>query len=144
VSTPGREGYIVGTAKNWVANAGGLRKFKALFGQGVTPFVATEPSGHKSYAVNVPEEICKAYLQSRKEADKGFTTKLTMVETGSYKGKPFGIVQKPSGARWAIGVLTKEKRTVAVPMGRLLYRTIDKATKGQRMTCEVPVFDPQG
>ena len=141
VSTPERAGFIVGTAKNWVSNAGGLRKFKALFSVGDSPSIAVAIPARN---VTIPEEICRSYLQSRKDANKGFTTKLMLVETGTFESNPFGIVQKPNGARWAIGDLTGKGKPQSYPMARAIYRKVDKATKGHRSTCNILVFDPIG
>jgi hypothetical protein len=140
VSTPSREGFIHGNAKNWVRNLGNLRAFKALH---VTPAM-TNVTHVSASTTAVPEEICKVYLQSRKEDGSGFTTKLTLVEAGRYDGHPFGIVQKPSGARWAIGDLSGNDKVQAYPMARSAYRKVEKATKGQRQLCDIVVFDPLG
>jgi hypothetical protein len=145
VSTPTRAGFVTGSAKNWVAKAGGLRKFKELFS---APSL-TAPQYHFRHEMpvrntSVPEDICKAYLQARKDGGTGFSTTLTLVEAGTYEGNPFGIVQKPSGARWAIGDLTGNDKVQAYPMTRGAYRKVEKATKGQRSLCEIVVFDPLG
>ena len=143
VSTPDRAGYITGNAKNWVRNLGGLRAFREM--HNARGWEHTYPTIEiQTQTTSVPESICKAYLESRAKAGNGFTTKMTMVEVGTYKGNPFGIVQKPNGARWVIGDVTKLGRVVAVSMTRKPYKNVDKETKGQRMVCEIPVFDPQG
>tara|TARA_R110002167_G_C12479339_1_gene634427 strand:+ start:200 stop:832 length:633 start_codon:yes stop_codon:yes gene_type:complete len=148
VSTPSRAGFIHGNAKNWVRNLGNLSAFKATCGNHtnrvLTKWASDEPSLIEVSNVDIPEHICKLYLQSRKDGGSGFTTKLTMVEVGTYEGNPFGIVQKPNGARWAIGNITNADKVVAVPMQRGLYKSVDKATKGQRQTCDILVFDPLG
>jgi len=140
VSTPTRAGFIHGNAKNWVRNAGNLRGFRELCGSH-TP---TDSTTFEAQPMSVPENVCRTYLESRRKAGNGFTTTMTMVETGTYKGNPFGIVQNTNSKRWVIGQVTKLDKVVAIPMTRGAYKNVDKETKGQRMVCEIPVFDPQG
>ena len=142
MSTRGNPEFISGNVKNYCRKLGNLAGVREILGLTSTDYPTIEiPTANTS----VPEAICKAYLRSRRDGGTGFTTKMTMVETGTYKGNPFGIVQKPNGARWVIGqVVAKLDKVVAVPMTRGTYRNVDKETKGQRMVCNIPVFDPQG
>ena len=141
MSTRGNPEFVSGNVKNYCRKLGNLAGVREILGLTSTDYPTIEiPVANTS----VPESICKAYLRSRRDGGTGFTTKLTMVETGTYKGNPFGIVEKPNGSRWVIGQVTKLDRVVAVPMARGAYKSVEKATKGQRMVCDIPVFDPQG
>ena len=139
VSTPDRAGYITGNAKNWVRNLGGIRAFK-------------EMHSARGWAHTVPEEreitaldVCREYLQSRKDAGTGFTTRMFLEQIGTYEGKPFGVVVKDDnvGTRYVIGALRKDEPQAFKQTTRV-YKNVDKATKGQRMKVDYLVFDPVG
>ena len=146
VSNPDHPDYVSGNAKNWVANAGGLAKFKATtrawFEQGVIPTSATISTD--VVTTDVPEMVSK-YLRERKDAGNGFTTELILVETGSHEGNPFGIFVKPNGIRYVVGdLLEKDNNVRAFRDTTSVYRNVEKATKGQRAKCDIVVFDPVG
>ena len=140
VSTPERAGYITGNAKNWVRNLGGLSAFKDMFvyDMASTPLGVAERD-------KTALDVCREYLQSRKDANKGFTTRMFLEQIGTYKGKPFGIVVKDDnkGTRYAIGALRKDAPQ-AFKHSSPFYKQVDKATKGQRMKVDYLVFDPVG
>ena len=90
-------------------------------------------------------DVCREYLQSRKDAGTGFQTRMFLEQTGTYDGNPFGIVVKDAkvGTRYAIGALRKDEPQ-AFKQTTSVYRNVDKATKGQRMKVAILVFDPVG
>ena len=140
VSTPERAGYITGNAKNWVRNLGGLSAFKDMF----VYDMASTPLGVAEREVTALD-VCRDYLQSRKDAGTGFTTRMFLEQIGTYEGKPFGVVVKDDnvGTRYVIGALRKDEPQAFKHTTRV-YKNVDKATKGQRMKVDYLVFDPVG
>ena len=89
--------------------------------------------------------VCRDYLRMRKDAGTGFTTKLFLEQVGTYEGKAFWVVVKDDkvGTRYIIGALRKDNAQ-AFKHSSPFYKSVDKATKGQRMKVDYLVFDPQG
>ena len=141
ISNPEHDDYVTGSAKNWVANAGGLEKFKALvheerhtaeyndvyidekFGDNYVPFT-TE-------TVDVPL-MASNYFESRRGSSSAFVTNVFLIESGRFEEHQFGICVNGNGRRYVVGDFGKGK-VKAFREHTGMYRKIDKATKGNRM-----------
>ena len=143
VSTPGRAGYITGNAKNWVRNLGGISAFKEM--HSARGWEHTWPSIEIPMPVQNMEipTFVSDYFTERGKTTSAFRTQVFLVETGSHDGKPFGVVVKPNGTRYVVGKL-KQDKVQAFKDTTPVYKSVDKATKGQRMKVEILVFDPVG
>ena len=133
VSDPDHEHYITGSAKNWVANAGGLRAFKELFTVGT----------HSAVSVDIPTMVSD-YLHERGQTPSAFRTQMFLVETGTFDNIPFGVVVKPNGTRYVVGDLLGKGKVQSFKHTSRPYKNVDTATKGQRAKVEILVFDPVG
>lgn len=136
MSTRGNPEFISGNVKNYARKLGNLSGVREILGMSR----ATVPT---PTSVDVPEMVGK-YLRERGETTSAFRTQLFLVETGSYKGNPFGIIVKPNGMRYAVGNLVG-KGVQAFKQTSRPYKNVDKATKGQRAKFgnSVVVYDPE-
>ena len=151
ISNPEHVDYVTGSAKNWVANAGGLATFKALvhqerhtaeyhneyiderFGDNYVPTVEVAN-------VDIPTMVSN-YFESRRDSPSAFVTNVFLTETGSYEAQPFGICQNSNGRRYVGGDFGKGK-VKAFREHTGFFRKVDKATKGQRMKDDYLVYEP--
>lgn len=136
VSDPKHEHFVTGSAKNWVANAGGIRAFKDMFA------VSTRASANV-YTVDIPTMVSD-YLYERGESPSAFRTQMFLVETGTHDNIPFGIVVKPNGTRYVVGDLLGKGKVQSFKHTSRPYKNVDTATKGHRAKVEILVFDPVG
>jgi hypothetical protein len=136
VSDPSHEHYVTGNAKNWVANAGGIRAFKDMFA------VSTRASANV-YTIDIPTMVSD-YLHERGQTASAFRTQMFLVETGSHDGTPFGVVVKPNGTRYVVGDLLGKGKVQSFKHTSRPYKDVDTATKGHRAKVEILVFDPVG
>ena len=142
MSTRGNGEFISGNVKNFARKLGNLSGVHEILGMStnVMPVV-------QGVVVDEPDalSVCRDYLRMRKDAGTGFTTKLFLEQIGTYEGKPFGVVVKDDkvGTRYIIGALRKDDAQ-AFKQSSPFYKSVDKATKGQRMKVDYLVFDPQG
>lgn len=143
MSTRGNGEFISGNVKNFARKLGNLSGVHEILGM-ATP---THLPVVQGVVVDEPDalSVCRDYLRMRKDAGTGFTTKLFLEQVGTYEGKPFGVVVKDDkvGTRYIIGALRK-KNAQAFKQSSPFYKSVDKATKGQRMKVDYLVFDPQG
>ena len=143
MSTRGNGEFISGNVKNFARKLGNLSGVHEILGM-ATP---THLPVVQGVVVDEPDalSVCRDYLRMRKDAGTGFTTKLFLEQVGTYEGKPFGVVVKDDkvGTRYIIGALRK-KNAQAFKQTSPFYKSVDKATKGQRMKVDYLVFDPQG
>ena len=143
MSTRGNGEFISGNVKNFARKLGNLSGVHEILGM-ATP---THLPVVQAVVVDEPDalSICRDYLRMRKDAGTGFTTKLFLEQVGTYEGKAFGVVVKDDkvGTRYIIGALRK-KDAQAFKQTSPFYKSVDKATKGQRMKVDYLVFDPQG
>ena len=143
MSTRGNGEFISGNVKNFARKLGNLSGVHEILGM-ATP---THLPMAKAVVVDEPDalSVCRDYLRMRKDAGTGFTTKLFLEQVGTYEGKAFGVVVKDDkvGTRYIIGALRK-KDAQAFKQTSPFYKSVDKATKGQRMKVDYLVFDPQG
>ena len=136
VSDKHHEHHITGSAKNWVANAGGIRAFKELFA------VSTRASANV-YTVDIPTMVSD-YLYERGQTASAFRTQMFLVETGTHDNIPFGVVVKPNGTRYVVGDLLGKGKVQSFKHTSRPYKNVDTATKGHRAKVEILVFDPVG
>tara|TARA_R100001443_G_scaffold20497_4_gene32495 strand:- start:875 stop:1513 length:639 start_codon:yes stop_codon:yes gene_type:complete len=143
MSTRGNGEFISGNVKNFARKLGNLSGVHEILGM-TTP---THLPVVQAVVVDEPDalSVCRDYLRMRKDAGTGFTTKLFLEQVGTYEGKAFGVVVKDDkvGTRYIIGALRK-KDAQAFKQTSPFYKSVDKATKGQRMKVDYLVFDPQG
>ena len=126
VSNPEHVDYVTGSAKNWVANAGGLRAFKDLVVEHRAGL--TEPL--QSSSIDVPA-MCADYYERRRGSPTAFVTNVYLVETGTYNGHKFGRCINDNGRAYFVGDFGKGVKAYKAPSPS--YRRVDKATKGNRI-----------
>jgi hypothetical protein len=145
VSDPKHEHFVTGNAKNWVANAGGIRAFKDMFiaGGNDTSWTFAAHVTPNVYTVDIPTMVSD-YLYERGETASAFRTQMFLVETGSHDGTPFGVVVKPNGTRYVVGDLLGKGKVQSFKHTSRPYKDVDTATKGHRAKVEILVFDPVG
>lgn len=148
ISNPEHDDYVTGSAKNWVANAGGLASFKALVHQERHTAVYHDEYIEQKFGENIVEVVnvdiptmVSNYFESRRDSPSAFVTDVFLTETGSHDGQPFGICQNSNGRRYVVGDFGKGK-VKAFREHTGFYRKIDKATKGQRMKVDFLVYEP--
>jgi len=125
MSTRGNPEFISGNVKNYARKLGNLTGVREILG--ISPVTATVPT---PTSIDVPEMVTK-YLSERGQTSSAFRTQMFLVEVGTHKGNPFGIVVKPNGSRYAIGNLVG-KGVQAFKQTSRPYKNVDKATKGHR------------
>jgi hypothetical protein len=151
MSTRGNDEFISGNVKNFARKLGNLSGVYEILGMAtpthipvVQGVVIEEPA---KFHVDKADalSVCRNYLRMRKDTGTGFTTKMFLEQVGTYEGKPFGVVVKDDkvGTRYIIGALRKDDAQ-AFKQTSPFYKSVDKATKGQRMKVDSLVFDPQG
>ena len=128
VSNPEHVDYVTGSAKNWVANAGGLSAFKKL-ARGHRDGVTVTPQLQAS-SIDVPS-MCADYYERRRGSQTAFVTNVFLVETGTYKGHQFGKCINDNGRAYFVGDFGKGVKAYKAPSPS--YRRVDKATKGNRI-----------
>ena len=142
MSTRGNGEFISGNVKNFARKLGNLSGVHEILGMSTTVMPVVQ-----GVVVDEPDalSVCRDYLRMRKDAGTGFTTKLFLEQVGTYEGKAFGVVVKDDkvGTRYIIGALRKDNAQ-AFKQSSPFYKSVDKATKGQRMKVDYLVFDPQG
>ena len=147
MSTRGNGEFISGNVKNFARKLGNLSGVHEILGMATPTFTSAHAEGLATFVGNEPDAlgVCRDYLRMRKDAGTGFTTKLFLEQVGTYEGKPFGVVVKDDkvGTRYIIGALRKDNAQ-AFKQTSPFYKSVDKATKGQRMKVDYLVFDPQG
>jgi len=132
VSTPARDEFISGNCKNWVANLGGKASVLEEFGTGIAQKLV-ERAHHVNVQEGVPEMV-QTYVRERVDAGKGWTQDVWLEETGSYKGKGFGVI-RAGLKRYFVGKLMDDK-VRAYKEGWTAFTKVDKATKGHRFKCD--------
>jgi len=128
VSNPEHVDYVTGSAKNWVANAGGLGAFKALVR--THRATATKLPELQASSVDVPA-MCADYYERRRGSRTAFVTNVFLVETGTYKGHQFGRCINDNGRAYFVGDFGDGVKAYKAPSPS--YRRVDKATKGNRI-----------
>ena len=138
MSTKGNPEFISGNCKNWARKLGNLAGCREIVGRTSTNYPTITISAQNT---SVPEMVAR-YFEERRLGGTGFRTDLTLVQTGTYKGNPFGVVVKPNGRRYIVGAVKSDK-VQAFRDTHPHYRHVDKATKGHRARMDgLLVFDP--
>lgn len=131
LSTPTRDGFISGNCKNWVANLGGKASVLAEFGTDRPHHVSVGDWLERGDGI---PQMVKTYVRERVEAGKGWRSDVWLEETGTYKGKVFGVI-RAGMKRYFVGKLMDDK-VRAYKEGWTAYTKVDKATKGHRFKCD--------
>jgi hypothetical protein len=138
MSTRGNPEFISGNVKNYARKLGNLAGCREIVGLTSTNYPSITISAQNT---SVPEMVAR-YFEERRLGGTGFRTEVTLVQTGTYEGNPFGIVVKPNGIRYAVGKLKSDK-VQAFKDSHPHYKHVDKATKGHRARMDgLLVFDP--
>ena len=138
MSTRGNDEFISGNVKNYARKLGNLAGCREIVGLTSTNYPSITISAQNT---SVPEMVAR-YFEERRLGGTGFRTEVTLVQTGTYEGNPFGIVVKPNGIRYAVGKLKSDK-VQAFKDSHPHYKHVDKATKGHHARMDgLLVFDP--